>query len=267
MMKIAALDNEAGALNILMRSIGEALPTAEVRGFRHASELLREVRDKGFVPHVAFLDIEMPGMSGLELAKRLKDMSGATNVVFVTGFAEYALEAYSVHACGYVLKPPSAEKILETMKYLHSTENRQDSGKRVRVQCFGSFEVFVDGRPVAFPRQRSKELLAYFIDRRGATSTLAEIADRLWDDGKYGASRKSQIHNYLSALSKTLNHLGVGELLVRNHNAYGIDVRYVDCDLYRLATDITAINSYHGEYMSQYAWAEFTAGELMLKYL
>ena len=267
-MKIAAVDNETGALNILIRAIEEALPRAEVRGFRKASALLDEVQTGSFLPDVAFLDIEMPGMSGLELAKRLKDVCGDSNVVFVTGFTEYALEAFKVHACGYMLKPAGPEKVLEAMEHLHRPATPAGSGKRVRVQCFGSFEVFVDGKPVAFSRQRSKELLAYLISRRGAVSTTAEIATALWEDGYYDSSRNAQIHNYLSALIKTLDALGEKDILYRQYNGYAVDVSRVDCDYYRcFDDDPAAINAYYGEFMSQYSWAEFVAGTLTHKSL
>ena len=264
-MKIAAVDNELSALNILTRAIEEALPDAEVKSFRKASALLETARD-GFAPDVAFLDIEMPGMSGLELAKRLKDIHGDTNIVFVTGFKDYALDALRLRASGYLLKPATPEKVKEEIDHLRIPLPAQKSEKRLRVQCFGSFEVFVDDQPVYFPRRRAKELLAYFIDRCGATSTLAEIAEVLWDSGQYGESERKQIHTFLSSLSKTLDDLGVGKVLVKKYNAYGIDVRYVDCDLYRCTSDAAAINTYHGAYMSQYSWAEFTEGELTLKY-
>ena len=67
-MKIIAADDETSALNILTRAITEAVPDAELRTFKKASEVVREVGENGYHPEVAFLDIEMPGMAGLELA-------------------------------------------------------------------------------------------------------------------------------------------------------------------------------------------------------
>lgn len=263
-MKIAAVDNEGNALEILIRAIEEALPDAQVQGFRRASALLEEVQTKHFAPDIAFLDIEMPGMSGLELAKRLKDSLPNINIIFITGYKDYALDAFNLHACGYLLKPAKAQNVLEAMEYLNRPVKTSNSGKRLRIQCFGSFEVFIDGEPVAFPRQKSKELFAYLIDRRGAQCTMAEIANILWEDGVYDSSRNSQIHSYLHDLVKTLDQLGEPNVIFRKRNATAIDVTKVSCDAYDcLDGNPAAINAYTGEYMYQYSWAEFRTSALL----
>lgn len=60
---------------------------------------------------MAFLDIDMRGTNGMELAKRLKENQPKINIIFVTGYSEYMGDAFSIHASGYVLKPPTKEKI------------------------------------------------------------------------------------------------------------------------------------------------------------
>lgn len=88
------------------------------------------------------------------------------NIVFLTGFSEYMPSAFEMHASGYVLKPFSQKKIEEVLQ--HRRYRFPDlSDRPVRVQCFGSFEVFVNGEAVRFKRSKSKELLAYLIDRKG----------------------------------------------------------------------------------------------------
>ena len=58
---------------------------------------------------------------------------------------------------------------------------REDDG-RLRVQCFGNFEVFRGGRPLAFSRSKTKELFAYLVNRRGAVCTVQALAAVLWED-------------------------------------------------------------------------------------
>lgn len=60
---------------------------------------------------VAFLDIQMRSMTGLELAKQLKERQPNVNIIFVTGFSEYTGEAIQLHASGYIEKPVTEEKI------------------------------------------------------------------------------------------------------------------------------------------------------------
>ena len=96
-------------------------------------------------PDIVWLDIEMPGMNGLETAAKIKQVSPDTNIVFVTGFPDYAVDAFGMHASGFVLKPASAERLREEIDNLRRPLRRADE-KKIRVQCFGNFEVFVDGR-------------------------------------------------------------------------------------------------------------------------
>ena len=265
-MNILCADDERLALEALTGALGKALPAENIFAFRSGQEALALAEETPI--DVAFLDIDMREMSGLELAARLKELRGKTNIVFVTGYEDYALDAFGVSASGYLMKPVTAEEILEAMKHLRDPVPMRDSG-RLRVQCFGRFEVFANGRPVEFFRSKSKELLAYLVDRCGAGCSTTELAAALWEDGEYNTSRKNQMQNYLSELRRALSSVGAqAALLHPQHNSYDLDTSLVDCDLYCcLNGDPGAINRYQGEYMSQYAWAEFTAGMLTNKLL
>lgn len=264
-MNILAVDDENIALNALSLALKKALPDAALFACADGSAALRCAGENSI--DVAFLDIELRDMNGLELAKKLRDISISTNIVFATGYSEYAVDAFGIYASGYLLKPITAEKILEALAHLRTPLNDPQT-KRLRVQCFGNFEVFVDGKPAAFTRSKSKELFAYLVDRCGAGSTVAEIAAILWDDGQYSISRKNQIHNFFSELKKSLSALGLEDVLICSYNSYAIDRKLIDCDLYRcIGGDVAAINSYCGEYMAQYSWAELTAGMLTQKLL
>ena len=87
-------DDEPSALAILGRAVLEAVPDAEIRSVSIAAEALEEIRDRGFRPDVAFLDIKMPGISGLEMAKDVRELSPRTNIVFVTAFSDYAMDLH-----------------------------------------------------------------------------------------------------------------------------------------------------------------------------
>lgn len=104
-MRIIAVDDERLALEALVSSIVKAVPDAAVHGFRDPAEAMDFLRSH--ICDVAFLDIRMRGISGLELARRIKELHGSTNIVFVTGYSEYALDAFRVYASDYLLKPPT----------------------------------------------------------------------------------------------------------------------------------------------------------------
>lgn len=260
-MHILAVDDEELALGMLVDCTKEALPDAEVHGFRKPNEALAYLRENACA--IAFLDIEMRGMSGLELAKRIKDISADTNIIFVTGYSEYALDAFRVCASDYLLKPTTPEAIGQAITHLR-TPVRPEHKNRIRFQCFGNFEVFCDEKPLAFKRIKTKELLAYLVDRMGAGVTSGELLSVLWEDGLDTLSRRSNLRNLISDLKKALSEVDAENIIVKTGRTIAIDCRLVDCDYYDFLHRIPyAVNCYQGEYMAQYSWAEITTASLM----
>ena len=144
---------------------------------------------------------------------------------------------------------------------------KQKSNPLLQVQTFGNFEVFYEGQPVRFQRKKSKELLAYLIDRRGAMVTTAEACAVLWEDKEYNFSLQRQFQTIVSDLMKSLRKYECAYIVHRRRNGLAIDVSELECDIYKLlAGDKNAAIQYNGEYMSNYSWAEMTAGFLAQKY-
>lgn len=266
-MKILAADNELPALNILVNSIIEAVPEAEIRSFSCINKILDCIKNNNFKPDVAFLDIEMPGMSGLELSKVLKKLCPNVNIVFITGFSQYALDALEQRPSGYVLKPATKEKILDELNNLSHPLKRLQPEREISIQCFSSFEIFCNKKPIQFLRSKSKELLAYLVDRRGASCSAAEVAAILWDDGIYNRSRQKQFSVIRADMIKSLKQVNADKIIVKSRDSLAVNTTLFDCDYYMaLAGDVAAINSFTGEYMMPYSWAEYTTGMLVNKY-
>ncbi|MDL2238455.1 response regulator [Christensenellaceae bacterium OttesenSCG-928-K19] len=258
-MNIIAVDDERRALNRTQKAILKNVPDANVTLFMSANEVLEYARDTRI--DIAFLDIEMAEMSGLILAKKLKDIHGDTNIIFVTGYSQYGADAFDLRASGYVMKPISAEDVARELENLRNPVAVQ--GKGVRIQCFGSFEVFVDGIPVSFKRERSREVLAYLVDRQGARASRKEIAAILWGDETYTRSKQLQLGVIINEMKRALQAAGAENIIIQKQGLYAIDETKINCDFYDYDKGIaTAVNLYHGEYMVNYTWAEFTAGRL-----
>ena len=213
-------------------------------------------------PNIVWLDIEMPGMDGLEMAAEIKKLSPDSNIVFVTGFTNYAVDAFGMHASGFVLKPATEKKLLEEIENLRRPLASKDESL-LRVQCFGNFEVFGRDGILKFSRALSKEAFAYLIDRRGAGCTVGEICSVLWEDRQTDKTLKSQCRVILAALKKDLIEAGAGDVIVKNWNTWGIDTTKINCDYYDfMQKKNKAVNAFRGEYMAQYSWAELTVGAL-----
>lgn len=259
-MNIIAVDDERLALRALEYVIQSLFPDSTLACFSTPTKALEYAETHRI--DIAFLDIEMGGMTGLSLARLLKDIYGKTNIIFTTGHSQYALPAFELSPSGYLLKPITTEAVAREIENLrHPVE---ENTKPVRIQTFGHFEIFVQGRPVPFVRSRSKEILAYLVDRKGASISRKEIAAVMWGDQDYTRSTQTHLQILIGDLMKALEDAGVGYILIRQHGSYAIDTTQVSCDYYDFNRgDPRAVNAYSGEYMTNYAWAEFTEGVLL----
>jgi len=264
-MNILMVDDERLPLENLKRTVEGVLPDAKITGFMKPSEALEYVcrasENGSDKPDLAFLDIEMGGMSGLQLAKKLKEIYGKINIIFTTGYSQYAVDAYALHASGYLMKPVSGEAVLEAVEHLRyrlKTQENQRS-KKIHVQTFGNFEIFADGKPLKFSRMKAKELLAYLIMRRGALCSNNEVIAVIWEEKPNTSALQNQYRHLMLDLSKTLKSAGVDDIFVKQRGLVAILPDKISCDLYDfLDANADAVNKYTGEFMAQYSWAEFT---------
>ena len=262
-MIIFAIYDEAAMLAELHDAIREAAPEAEIHDFRFAAEALKAVSEQHLLPDVVFSDIELPGMDGMSLAVRIKQAAPATKIVFVTGYSQYAVEAYRHHINGYILKPIDAEQIRRELAYL--TEPYRQDPDRLQVRCFGYFEIYWQGKPVNFGRKQTKELLAFLVDRNCVCSS-EEVADALWEGETDMKACRTRLRSLLHDMKETFSAVGAPWIVIRRRDRIGLENGRMDCDYYRfLEGDIQAINAFRGEYMKQYSWAEGTLGRLTFR--
>lgn len=266
-MYILAVDDERLALDNLTIELKAVFPDSDIHCEskpQDALEWAKELKENDKNLNYAFLDIEMGSFSGLELAKNLKKIFPSVVISFCTAYSQYALEAYGLYAKGYLLKPVSAKSIeamLDEMVTDWRIEARREE-HHIKVQTFGNFEVFVDDKIMKFEREKAKELFAYLIDRHGATVTTREIAMVLYEDLEYDQKTKNIVTKKVSTLRNNLKRAGIEHILVKSWNHLAADVTKIKCDAYDFEKgDISAINSFHGEYMKDYSWAEFTTGD------
>ena len=259
------IDDEPFALRISHQVIQEAFPNAQVLPFGDAAEALDAIGAGKQIPDVVFCDIEMPRLNGLEFAVRLKTLSPQTRVIFVTGYSQYALEAFRIHAHGYILKPMSVDRVREECAALDLPGDEAAEDK-LQVKCFGYFEAFWHGKPLDFSRKQTKELFAYLINRHGDACTAEEIAAAIWEDEGDLIKLKTRVRVLISDLRKTLSAIGMEHVIIRGSGRIAVRTDLLACDYYRLLSgDAEAVNAFHGEYMTQYSWAEMTVGHLMFR--
>lgn len=265
-MYILALDDERHALKSIAQQLEQVFPDADIQEETKASSAIawaKALAENGKNVSYAFLDIQMRGINGLEVARQLKIMHPGVILFFCTAYSEYAFDAFGLYAKGYLLKPVQAKDIENVLDEM-VTNWRLDSSVQphnIRIQTFGYFSIYVNECMLSFEREKAKELLAYLVDRHGTSVTTKQIASVLWEDEPYDRKLKNKVTTIISSLRSTLREVGVENILIKTWNNLALDVNKVKCDAYDFEKgDLVAINSFRGEYMANYSWAEFTTG-------
>lgn len=255
-MVILAVDDERLALENLAGVIRKVCDNAEVYPFLKAKDALIFAEEN--VCDVAFLDIEMREINGIDLAKELKRYNPQINIVFTTGYSEYATQAFDLRASGYVMKPVTEEKIKTELEDLrHKAGDAKQEG--LWVQTFGSFEVFYQGKPLEFKYTKTKELFAYLIDRNGALCTNSEMISILWEDVSHAKNKESYFKNLRTDLTRRLKEIGCEDILLKQWGRMAVIPERINCDFYDwMSNKPEAVGAFRGEYMVQYSWSEFS---------
>ena len=249
-----AVDDEPLMLGALVKAISASKDITAVAKFSDCESTLEYLKNNPI--DIGFLDINMRGMGGLKLAEQIKQLYPECKIVFCTGYEEYAIPAFKIHASGYLLKPISAEDVQTEIDHIKGIRLLE---KPLQVKCFGNFEVYAKGEKLTFKRTKTKELFAFLVDRNGAGVTVAEISVALWEND---AEQKTHnyIHQLFRDLRQTLEAIGMEGVFQRNNYLYSIDPNKIDCDYFGYLQ--TGKPDFLGEYMHQYSWAEGTCGLL-----
>ncbi len=259
-MNILIVHDEYATIRDLRRVLEKTTANARIFEAENEKDSLKICKEEDI--QVAFLDVEMPGKSGLALAGEIKKIRPMANIVILTAYEQYALEAHRQFVSGYLLKPANSCEVANVLNNLRNPVT--ESTKGLYVRCFGTFEVFFDGQPVRFGRGPAKEVLAYLIDRNGASVTGADICAILWEDEFDGSDKyKNYLYHIYDDLVLSLKKIGCEDILAHGRNSYAVYPDSIDCDYYRvLKSDARSVSEFRGEYMSQYSWAEGRIGYL-----
>lgn len=208
---------------------------------------------------IVFLDIEMPQMNGIESARKMKEMNPGVCIIFVTGYDQYAMDAFREDAVSYLLKPCSKEELFRAVR--HARRLASSPSVRVSIRTFGHFAVFIDGKPCRFTNSKAKELLAIMVDWKGSAVSMGQAVSILWEDRPYDDAVKQLYRKSVSYLRRFMSEYHV-DFIDIGRGSLNIIPSRVDCDYYKLLDgDRTAREQYETggrSYLSEYSWAEST---------
>ncbi len=263
-MRIMAVDDEIFALEDFEMTCRDIGIQDEIVKFYNPLEALNYASTNRV--DIAFLDIEMPIIKGIDLAKKIKESNKNVRIIFATGYSEYALEAFGADAVDYVMKPYEPETIKKAIDKALLIKD-VETENRIFVKTFGYFDVFVDGKTVQFSSAKSKELLAILVDRNGGIVNSEQAIKKLWPEREYNDTLQSLFRKVLKSLRVALEEAGIPEIFIDNRNQRSVDKSRFSCDYYDFVAGKNLVNrKYYGKYMEQYEWAKETEKKLNMSY-
>lgn len=243
MFQIIIVDDEIKALDRFERIVSEE-PRVTIAGKFSRPEAAIEFAKQNPLD-IAFLDIEMPGQNGLELAERLSSINPLTEIIFVTAYDKYALMAFQAHAIGYLLKPLDIAEFKKQIDVLSlKLELRQNRHKNncLAIRCFGQFSCSPkdnEDRPMRFRTAKSEELFAILIHYQGKAIARDLLIEALWPD-----IESEKAANYFRVtctyLRRAFADMGFPEILLRERDSYYINNAYISCDYFQFTSAISS---------------------------
>lgn len=276
-MRAIVVDDEYLALQSMTRML-QRFEVTVAGAYQDPREALRLQREAD--ADVAFVDIEMPELNGLELAARLQAEQPGLQIVFVTAYEQYAIEAFELAAIDYLLKPIQLKRLETTIQRLlarraESVPEPAQLPAASPTVCFFHHLSFQDaeGQPLAITWRTAKarELLAYLIHSGGKTPSKEELLDRIWPDADPDKS-VTHLHTTIYQVRQSMKQLRFPLSLHYKEGRYHIELggTQVDAPLWEkslrdavLADDDAAVHrlltqGYRGDYLEteDYMWAE-----------
>lgn len=250
-MNVLFVDDEALSLHST---------TVEAKKIKYIGKIFSSSTSKGALEifenniiDVAVLDIEIDEMTGLQLAAKLKEIDKNVSIIFLTAYANYAINAFKLKVDGYLMKPMNSDDLHKELEIIYKNKNKQ--AKKVFIKTFGNFEVLVSNNAVHFSSAKAKELLAYMVTMRGTSVSSNECLDNIWD-----AYNNFYTNDFFRKAVFELNHIlkaeNIDYIFENSRNAKRVIPDTFDCDFYNfLDNDINTIKTYYGKFLSNYEWA------------
>ncbi len=253
------------------------------RGLEHLTENRADV---------VFLDIEMPGMNGLEAGEQLMAMHPDLEIVFVTAYNHYAIEAFELNALDYLLKPVDPVRFAKTVSRIESkvksaqTQVAEKAPQEPTVICFKRLalgDLAAAGGMLRWRTQKAQELFAFLLHQQGHWVTKDDILETLWPQLDLDKAT-TQLHTSVYQVRKVLKQWGVNAFIEYAHDSYRLTKLgfATDVDLFIRGTHVIqvtterewqqlehALSLYQGDYLEEhdYFWAKPVREELRRKFI
>ncbi len=275
MLRVLIVDDEPLALRILENKL-ESFPEVHIVGtttkFSDVLPLVERTK-----PDVVFLDINLGTVSGLDIAEIIYTRYDHIQIVFVTAYSKFAIEAFELNAIDYLLKPVSTSRLKKTLARLENRRTVPKIHTTLYLEVFRTGNLFCpDGVPFTFRTKKVAELFFFLWHQDQKRATRDEILAQLWPtlDEERGATL---MHSTIYQLRKTLQQKGFKKPIPLENQKYRLNVpltsdleKWEAC-LEKPPTDETvqeALSLYRGHYfeMEAFSWAHFRMEQIKMKW-
>ena len=198
----------------------------------------------------AFLDIRMPNINGIDLAKEILKVNATIKIIFITAFTydeEAVKQELGERVLGFAYKPFDPTKL---NAFFAQIEQR---AQNVMLRTFGPFDVFVDDEAVNFSSAKSKELLALLLVYDGSTVSLEQTITRLWPSHDEALSKRLY-RDAKIRLRTALEEAGILDLVTFGYGFMRINKSYAKSDYWDFMSGKT--KGYKGQFLIGYPWAK-----------
>jgi two-component system LytT family response regulator len=275
MMRAIIIDDENLAIQHLERQLIHIGGVEIIGKFQCVSDALEQV--KALLPHVIFLDIDMPEISGIEAAEMIQQMNLNIDIVFVTAYEEYAVKAFEYDAVDYILKPVNNERLSRTIQRLAQHQSiaaaKEPDPVAATIRCFQRLNIdYGKPEPFLWRTTRSQELFAYMVYKRNQPVRKDVLLELFWPNTEYKKAY-TQLYTTIYQIRKSMETAGLDIRLTNSSSDYYLDIGNNDYDvqhweetklaLPELSPDTAHLHfswlqAYAGDYLSEhdYIWAE-----------
>ncbi len=224
--EICTLTEQTGLLQVVGRYQNPLVALEEVRALR---------------PQVAFVDIEMPEMDGITLSERLLEIDPGMQIVFITSFNQYAVQAFDINALDYVMKPIREVRFARMVEKLRGyfAEKGHLSETGLTVRCFDRLEAFIGGVPVKWERAKAEELFAYLLLHHNSYIHKDTLIEELWPE--YSTEKALPIlQTAVCKIRSVLSPLGEKVSLTYSASKYRLYLPEARCDYFETEAALSA---------------------------
>ena len=258
-MRAIILDDEPLMLDAFVRISKDISDLTIVGKFEYPEDVLEFAETNSF--EIAFLDIELPGMNGIECAKKLRAKMPELLVVFISAYEEYLHESNEIGGDDYIVKPYKSETLEKMMEKMRLLVRRQK--KDVYVQMFGRFNITKNGTPIPL-RGKAKEILALIVVKRGKEISNEEIYSTIWESREYSNVAMKVYYNALKRLKDSLEKYDLQNIIFSTARGQIANTDMFDCDYYAWQdNNLEKHERFAGEFLTEYSWGEYILGNIL----